>query len=130
MSQMEPVKLAHITWVGQTGNRDLTLERQRISNCSVSNIGCLSRPSRPLKAWRTPESHGSLAHTRMKVREAGANVRKDGRCRGINVVEALTSKEEGRQAKSSTSPQASCVRPPHSTVVSLPTAQRGLFPLC
>lgn len=101
---MEHIKLAHIMWVGQSGNRDLTLERPRISNCSVYNIGCLSCPSLPLRAWRTPERHGSLAHTGMKVREVDADVRKDGRCRGINVVEALTSKEEGSQAKSSRFP--------------------------
>lgn len=95
---MEHIKLTHTMWVGQTSNRDLTLERQTISNCSIDNTGFLSSPSLPLKAWRTPESHGSLVHTRMKVREAGTDVRGGGRCRGINVVETFTNKKEGRQA--------------------------------
>lgn len=104
MSQMEHIKLAHVMLPGQSSTRDLTLERWRISNGSIYNTGCFSSPSLPPKAGRTLESHRSLAHIGVKVREAGVDVRKHDRCHGINVVEARTSKEEGRQAKSSSFP--------------------------
>lgn len=101
---MEHSKLAHVTLPGQSSTRDLTLERRRISNCSIYDTGCLSSPSLPPKARRTPESHRSLARIGVKVREAGADVRKHDRRSGINVVDTLISKEEGRQAKNSSLP--------------------------